>query len=135
MYRDIHGLTVAAASEAAVQAIDHTLDGYLAFRADLPGRVEAMMRAGPDCGLAHAVKGYLTMLAYDARVLPVARAAAAAVRLSVSATPREQAHAAALTAWVAGDADKPGPRYTATSSVRRRAGSRCRSSTILLTKR
>ena len=107
MYRDIHGLTVTAASEAAVQAIDHTLGGYLEFRADLPGRVEAMMRAGPDCGLAHAVKGYLTMLAYNARVLPVARAAAeAAVSLTANATPREQAHAAALTAWVAGDAGK-----------------------------
>ncbi len=107
MPRDIHGLTVTASSDAAVAAIDRTLDGYVGFRADLPMRVEAMMRAAPDCGMAHAVKGYLMVLAYNAKVLPVARAAAeAAADLTAKATAREQAHAAALSAWADGEADK-----------------------------
>ncbi|MSP02057.1 MAG: tetratricopeptide repeat protein [Acetobacteraceae bacterium] len=107
MHDDVRGLPVTAASAEAVQAIDHTLEGYLGFRADLGGRVEAMMKAAPDCGMAHIVKGYLMMLGYHTQLMPAAQAAVAtAATLVQKATPREQAHAAALTAWIEGNADR-----------------------------
>jgi hypothetical protein len=107
MHNDIRGLPVTAASSAAVQAFDHTVDGYLTFRSGLGPRAEAMLAADPECALAHILKGYLAMLAYDRQTVPAAHAAAATAEpLLQHATTREQAHGKAPTAWIDGDADK-----------------------------
>ena len=63
--------------------------------------------ADGDFGLGHCLKGYFAMLSYKQANVPVAaEAVQAARRLTASATPREQAHVAALDAWVGGDLDR-----------------------------
>jgi len=107
MFRDAQDLPVTAASEAAVRAYDHAIDGYLRYRADGARRLAALLEAAPDFGLAHALKGYFIMLSYRRDALPAAQeAAATARRLTAGATRREQAHAAALDAWLAGEPDR-----------------------------
>jgi tetratricopeptide (TPR) repeat protein len=107
MYRDSYGLTVMAASDRAVQALDHAVLGYLTYRADLPDRLRAVLAADPELGMGHCLKGYLAMLGYRQALLPVAaEAAAEARRLTRHATNREQAHVAALEAWAGGQPDR-----------------------------
>jgi len=107
MYRDNHGLVVTAASERAVQALDHAVLGYLTYRADLPDRLRAVLAADPELGMGHCLKGYLAMLGYKRALLPaVAEAAADARRLTTHATRHEQAHVAALDAWAGGQPDR-----------------------------
>jgi hypothetical protein len=107
MPNDIRGLTVTAASAAAVQAFDHAVDAYLTYRSDIMARMEALFAADPDCGMAHVLKGYLLLLGYKSQLVPAAREAAqTAGQLLGSATPREQAHVQALTVWADGDTDK-----------------------------
>src|SRR5262249_46802205 len=106
MHRDAHGLEATAASEAAVQAFDHALMGYIGYRADTPQRMEALFEADADFGLAHCLKGYFAMLSYNRAALPIAEVAAAdAQRLTTHATPRERAHVTALLHWIDGDPD------------------------------
>jgi tetratricopeptide (TPR) repeat protein len=106
MFQDAHGLHVTAASVAAVQAFDHTLMGYLSYRADTPQRLAAVFDADAEFGLAHCLKGYFAMLSYKQAAVPMAEAAAAdARRLTERATPRERAHVAALQHWIDGEPD------------------------------
>jgi hypothetical protein len=103
MYRDNQGLPVTAASNQAVQALDHAVLGYLTYRADLPDRLRAVLAADPELGMGHCLKGYLAMLGYKQALLPAAAEAAAdARRLTRHATRREQAHVAALDVWASG---------------------------------
>ena len=107
MQRDMHGLAVTAASDAAVRAFDHALLGYIGYRADLADRLEGGAGRGSGFGLAHCLKGYLTMLGYNRAALVGAREAAEhARRLTARATSREQAHVAAREVWVAGHPDR-----------------------------
>jgi tetratricopeptide (TPR) repeat protein len=107
MFQDAHGLHVTAASAAAVQAFDFALMGYLSYRADMPQRMAAVLDADAEFGLAHCLKGYLVMLSYKQAALPMAEAAAAdARRCTERATPREQAHVAALQLWIDGEPDR-----------------------------
>jgi tetratricopeptide (TPR) repeat protein len=107
MHRDIHGLPISTASATAAAAFDHTVSGYLKYRADVAGRLGELLKADGDFALAHCLKGYFAMLSYKQANVPMAIAAATeARRLSASATPREQAHVAALEVWIAGDLDR-----------------------------
>jgi tetratricopeptide (TPR) repeat protein len=107
MHRDIHGLPVSTASRDAATAFDRTIEGYLKYRADLAARLTALLTADPDFALAHCLKGYFALLSYkQANVPAAADAAAAARRLAMSATPREQAHVVALEHWLGGDLDR-----------------------------
>jgi hypothetical protein len=107
MRHDAHGLAVSTDSDAAVAAFDHLVAGYLKYRADLPDRLAALLAADPEWGLAHCVKGYLTMLAYKQAVWPAAaQCAAEARRFEGGATARERAHIAALEAWSSDDIDR-----------------------------
>jgi tetratricopeptide (TPR) repeat protein len=107
MHHDMHGLPISTASAQAAAAFDHAVLGYMKFRADMAARLGVLLAADPEFGLAHCLKGYAAMLSYKQANMPVAVAAAeVARRLSASATPREQAHVAALDAWIAGDVDR-----------------------------
>ena len=107
MHHDAQGLELTAASAAAVAAWDHTIAGYLGYRADTSSRLAAALAADPDCGLAHCLSAYFALLGFNAALLPAAAAAADRARpLLAAATPREQAHLAAVDAWRAGAPDR-----------------------------
>jgi tetratricopeptide (TPR) repeat protein len=107
MHHDMHGLPISTASAEAAAAFDHAILGYMKFRADMAARLDALLAADPEFGLAHCLKGYAAMLSYNQANVPVAIAAAGTARLMIAnATPREQAHVAALDAWIAGDIDR-----------------------------
>ena len=107
MHRDMLGLPISTASASAAAGFERTVAGYLKYRADLAARLGETLAADADFGLAHCLKGYFAMLSYKQANVPMAvEAARAARRLTVNATPREQAHVAALDAWIAGDLDR-----------------------------
>lgn len=104
MLRDAQDLPLTAPSETAVRAYNHAVDGYLYYRADAPFRLKALLEAAPEFGMAHALKGYFRMLSYRQDAVPSAQEAAdTARRLTTGATRREQAHVAALDAWIANE--------------------------------
>lgn len=105
MQRDAQGHALSTDSAAA--AFDHALEGYLKYRFDASLRLKAVLRADPEFGLGHALKGAFLLLGYKQALLPAAaEAIATARRLTQRATPREQAHVAALDAWAAGEMDR-----------------------------
>jgi|KBSSwiStaDraftv2_1062776.scaffolds.fasta_scaffold89371_3 tetratricopeptide (TPR) repeat protein len=107
MHHDMHGLPISTASPDAAAAFERTVAGYLKYRADLAARLGETLAADADFGLAHVLKGYFALLSYKQANVPMAvEAARAARRLTANATPREQAHVAALDAWIAGDLDR-----------------------------
>lgn len=107
MHRDIHGLPVTTASAAAGEAFDHTVLGYLKYRADTPERLARTLAADPEFGLALCLQGYFAMTSFkQANVAGAVQAAAKARPLLAKATEREQAHLQALEAWIAGDLDR-----------------------------
>ncbi len=106
MITDAYGLQLSQATPAGAAAFDHAIAGYLAYRMDLPQRVEALVAAAPDMPLAHVLRGTLTMLAFKLSVVPSARSAHAAAAAARNATPRERAHIAALGAWLDGDVER-----------------------------
>ena len=106
MGQDIRGLNITAASDTAVAAFDHAIEGYLRYRADIPARMEAVFAADPYFAMGHCLKGYFAMLAFKDTALPMAQEALrAAWRFVPGATPREHAHVAALEAWANGEPD------------------------------
>ncbi|MFO1323021.1 MAG: tetratricopeptide repeat protein [Burkholderiales bacterium] len=107
MHVDARGLPITIASATAVAAYDHLVTGYLTFRADTPARLNALLEADPEFALAHCMQGYFAMLAFKQTVVPAAaEAARTAQSLAAGATPREQSHVAALTAWSGGELDR-----------------------------
>jgi tetratricopeptide (TPR) repeat protein len=107
MLKDAQGLVLTAASAEAVAGFDHTMNGYLKYRADTSARLKKALQADPECGMLHVLKGSFAMLAYNSGFLPAARdAVATAEQLTAKATPRERAHVAALSAWTDGEMDR-----------------------------
>nr|WP_294543187.1 tetratricopeptide repeat protein [uncultured Rhodopila sp.] len=102
MVKDCRGLALTTVSAQAVTRFDHAVDGYLNYRADMPARMDALLQADADFGMAHCLRGYLLLMSFRADALPTARAALAEARRS-PASAREQAHAAALAHWIDGD--------------------------------
>jgi hypothetical protein len=105
MFKDCRGLTLTTVSEQAAAAFDHAIDGYLAYRVDMMPRMEALLAADPDFGLAHCLKGYLFLMGFRADLLAAAQAALAVAR-RCAGTAREIAHAQALSYWIDGDPDR-----------------------------
>src|SRR5271169_557104 len=103
MQYDSHGLDLSTDSDAAARAFDHVVAGYIGYRADTGQRLAPLLAADPQFALAHGLKGYLMMLTYKQANVPLAAASLQeARRWSGSATAREQAHIAALAAWIDG---------------------------------
>jgi hypothetical protein len=106
MQLDIHGLPISTNAEGAA-AFDRTLLGYLKYRADAAQQLADTLAADGEFALAHCLKGYFAMLSYkQANVATAQNTAQNARRFAGNATPREQAHVAALKAWIAGDLDR-----------------------------
>jgi tetratricopeptide (TPR) repeat protein len=105
MFNDCRGLRLTTVSGQAVAAFDRAIDGYLGYRADMAGRMDALLSADPDFGLAHCLQGYLFMMGFRADALGAARNALAAAR-RCAGTARETAHAQALAHWIEGDPER-----------------------------
>ncbi len=107
MHQDAQGNAITAGSAAVARAFDHTIAGYLGYRFDTSQRMQALLATDPDCGMAHALKAAFLLLGYKQALLPMAQEAiASAARLTATATPREQAHVAALSAWSENEMDR-----------------------------
>ncbi|HSH08230.1 MAG TPA: tetratricopeptide repeat protein [Burkholderiales bacterium] len=107
MPSDLHGLPITTASAEAAAAFDRTLIGYFKYRADTAKQLAAALEADEDFALAHILRGYFMLLAFDQnQVAAAAEAARAAHKTIAGATPREQQHLAALEAWIAGDLER-----------------------------
>lgn len=107
MPTDAYGLLLSNATPAAAAAFDHAVAGYLGYRLDLPQRIEALMLAAPETPMAHVMRGTLTLLAFKQSVVPAARAAHTAAQTHARGiTAREQAHIAALGAWLDGEVER-----------------------------
>ena len=103
MVTDYLGNTVCCARADTAQAIDHFIEGFLAYESRAEGIV-AGADADPDCCIANAYAGMLWMFleAPDAAAR-AARYLAAAERTAPAATRREQQNVAVLKAWSADD--------------------------------
>ena len=109
MQHDSHGLDLSTNSAAAARAFDHAVAGYIGYRADTGQRLAPLLAEDPQFALAHCLKGYLTMLSYKQANVPLAMASLQeARRWAGTATAREQAHVAALAAWIDGEPDRSG---------------------------
>src|ERR1041384_3650125 len=105
MQHDIHGLPISTSAEGAA-AFDRALMGYVRYRADAGQRLGDALAVDPEFALAHCLKGYFAMLSYKQENVATEQNAAQTARaFGAKATPREQAHIAALEAWIAGDLD------------------------------
>lgn len=114
--KDVRGLSMTAASAAAVAGFDDVMAGYLGFRADVGDRHKAALALDPECPLLLCARGYFTLLLSARRLVGRAREALAAAEAAVAAhgaTPRETAHVAALTAWTSGDVETALRRWLA----------------------
>ncbi len=105
MQHDSHGLALSTDSDPAARAFDHAVAGYITYRADTGQRLAPLLAADPQFALAHCLKGYLMMLSYKQANVPLAAASLQEAR-RWSATAREQAHIAALAAWIDGEPDQ-----------------------------
>ena len=107
MLHDQHGLAISTSSAEAAAGFDRTVLAYLKYRTDTQQHLAGTIAADPEFGLAHCLAGYFAMLSYKLANVPVAAEAARTARaLTAKATAREQAHVAALDAWIAGDIDR-----------------------------
>ena len=105
MVKDIRGLEVGATDPGAVEILDRAIDGYLGARAETGDHLRGALERDPDFVMAHLVRGYFMHLFAHRGLMARARESLDAARDAagrVGATPREQAHIAALDAWCDG---------------------------------
>jgi tetratricopeptide (TPR) repeat protein len=106
MVKDVRGIEVSASDAGAVEALDRAIDGYLGARNDTGDYLREAMELDPDFVMAHVVRGYFLHLFAHRGLMARSRESLTAARDAagrVGATPREQAHMAALEAWCDGD--------------------------------
>jgi len=87
----------AGVGAAALGHYRRALHELRCFVGDPVGSIEAVLAEEPDFAMAHAFKGWLFGLSTEKAAEPVTHACATALN-RLAATPRERAHAAALTA-------------------------------------
>ena len=104
--QDLHGLPLTTSCAETAGLFNDAVAGFLKYRADTPKRAGKLIAADPDFAFGHTLRGYFLMTPFNAANLPAAREELDKARtLSASTSRREQAHVAALAAWVAGDID------------------------------
>ena len=105
MNHDLHGLPLG--TDSAGDAFNQALLSYLKYRADAGILLGQAIEADPDFALAHALRALFLLTAFKRDFHPVAsQSAARAAQLAVRASAREQAHVAALQAWLDDDQGK-----------------------------
>lgn len=102
---DAQGNRATFASDAAAQAFDHLVEGFLKYRLDAPQRLKAALELDGEAPILHLMKAGFAMLAYKAAHVPAAKAALDQAR-GLGGNPREQMHLAALDAWAHGGQDR-----------------------------
>ncbi len=106
MFSDAHGLQLTCASQAAANAYDHVIDGYVRNRNDTSQRLKALLTVDGECPMAHIMRGAFTMGAFNSNNMDFIRKCLGDARkYAAHANEREKMHLAALEAWVAGDFD------------------------------
>ena len=70
--KDAYGLAISTSSEQAASAFDRAIAGYLKARLDTRDHLVAALKADPEFGLAHCLKGYFAMLLYKQAAVPAA---------------------------------------------------------------
>ena len=105
---DLHGLPLTCASAEAASAFnDHRARLSQVSRRHGRAHERARWLPIPGFALAHMLKGYFAMLSFKQANVPMAQdALSTANGLLATASRREQAHAAALSHWIAGDLDR-----------------------------
>jgi hypothetical protein len=101
--RDAFGLRLSGGDAAAVARYDAAIGKLLLMRNDPLVEVAAATTIDPGLVMGHVLRGVLHILGTEKSQLHNAKAALAAARgVAGGATPREQGHIAALSAWVEG---------------------------------
>lgn len=108
---DRHGLAVTAASKAAAKRFDDAVDAFLGHRADCAARIADILRADPQCPMAHCLQGFAFKLLARQEFAGPAAACLADAREAArthGVTPREIAMIEALASWCADDMRRAG---------------------------
>jgi tetratricopeptide (TPR) repeat protein len=107
MHKDLHGLTLSTDSAEAAAAFDRATMAYLKYRTDAGRQLGGALKADPDFALAHVLRGYFNMLAYNQQNVAGAQESLAEARKRAKrTTTREAAHVEALAKWIEGDLDR-----------------------------
>jgi tetratricopeptide (TPR) repeat protein len=99
---DVRGLSLSAASSAAVERFDALIDDLYYYRLGVQDRLDALLQEFPEFVLAHVLKGYSLMTEGTLDAHPKARAHLLQAE-ALPANPRERLHQEALRAWIAQD--------------------------------
>jgi tetratricopeptide (TPR) repeat protein len=99
---DVRGLSLSAASSAAVERFDALIDDLYYYRLGVMDRLEALLLEFPEFVLAHVLRGYSHMTDGTLDAHPKARAHLLQAQ-ALPANPRERLHQEALRAWLADD--------------------------------
>ncbi len=104
MYLSQTGVEHTAASEAAVQAFDATVEAYCSFSRDIGSRLKATFEADPGMPMAHVLKGCLFQhMAVPWALAKIPEVISKAKGLVDRASAREHMHVLGLEAWSKGD--------------------------------
>lgn len=104
MRTDKRGIALTTDSDAAAEAYDETIQGYLEFRLSATDSLKKMLEADPGFAMGHCLKGFLLSGFHSITLRDkVGECLAAAEAASSNATWREQASIAALAALHRGD--------------------------------
>jgi tetratricopeptide (TPR) repeat protein len=100
MNRDARGLELSTDSAEAAMLFDRAVEHYLKYHADAMNLVNDALAADPSFVMGHCIRAYLMLAgANPAHRSAIAASLAAAETGAAVATPREQRHVAALSAW------------------------------------
>ncbi len=99
---DVRGLSLSAASSAAVERFDTLIDDLYYYRLGVSDRLDALLLEHPELVLAHVLKGYSLMTEGTLDAHPKARARLRQAE-ALPANRRERLHQEALRAWIAQD--------------------------------
>ncbi len=107
MQHDERELPLSTDSETAATLFDRAVEHYLKFHADTMAVLHEALAADPAFVMAHVCKVYLLLSASNpANAAAIAASLAKAEAGAAQATPREQMHLAACTAWAHGALDQ-----------------------------
>ncbi|HIP78459.1 MAG TPA: tetratricopeptide repeat protein, partial [Kiloniellaceae bacterium] len=114
MQHDRRGLPQSAASAAAMQAFDATVEAYMAFERQTGERLKETLGLDPSMPMALCLKGCFLLLFCKRALVPPAAKALAAAREAANeraVSPREMHHMEALQHWLDGDLQAAAARW------------------------